>query len=91
MKLYYNLHFTGEEMESQVGKSSFLKLQSCEVRELWFNKSVKHIILIFSVKNITVVWFDSEKIIPNLFQLRVTHYNENSSNLFLFSLQVFCD
>ena len=78
-------------MESQVGKSNFLRLQSCEVPELSFNKSVKHIILIFSVKIMTVVWFDSEKIIPNLFQLKLPHYNENSSNLFLFSLQAFCD
>ena len=50
MKLYNNLHFTSEEMGSQVGKLNFLRLQSCEVAELRFNKSVKHIILIFSVK-----------------------------------------
>lgn len=42
-------------MESQVGKSNFLRLQSCEVPELSFNKSVKHIILIFSIKIMTVV------------------------------------
>ena len=65
MKLYNNLRFTSEEMGSQVGKLNFLRLQSCEVAELRFNKSVKHIILIFSVK----LWLLFDLILRKLYPI----------------------